>query len=625
MNKLTLHLHGWLKRFGSLVVILVSGLLLPDAHAATTTVVARDANYVFTANPYAYSAYDLLSDESTFFNSFQGGEVVYVWDCSEQTWQSFIFMGLGVGTGLGYGSDWVLGDVVPPAAAPSYAQADVVDGFYWLNATAAGAPSLAPGVGFFVMNPNNTENITFSGTPNPIPSPQPCGCGTLNAVGSTYTSTADYQDITGQAPVDGSLFELWSGTGFYVFTYTCGGWQAGPNVPNSVSPVANPAQGVLVYTPCTVPSGLSLSISGPAVTAPGDGFAYTVSVNNYNSSPTVAGTLTLSLGIPSSPTRVPVLSPPSGYVTSDNVSYFTINVPALAGCSSTTFSFYVQCGTLQSGDSFVMSASLNSATSTPLTVNCVSALDPNCKTGPAGIGPRHYLTGAAPALPYTITFENEPTASAPAQRVVITDQLDRTTMGLASVQFGPITFGSEQIVPPVGENPFNYTVTSYNIGGHTINVQISATNDANSLSPTYGRVTWVFQAIDPTTGLPPTNPLIGFLPPDTAPPAGQGTVALTVNSLSGLVTGDLITNSASVVFDANSPIATQTWTNTVITTLPVLTISKVPAGQVKLTWPEWTLQEAGSLAGPWSNSLVQVSPWTFTPVISPKFYRLAAP
>ena len=35
--------------------------------------------------------------------------------------------------------------------------------------------------------------------------------------------------------------------------------------------------------------------------------------------------------------------------------------------------------------------------------------------------------------------------------------------------------------------------------------------------------------------------------------------------------------------------------------------------------------EAGSLIGPWTNSAVQVSPWTFTPTESAKLYRLRAP
>lgn len=625
MNKLTFHLQDWLRRLGIFMAVILSGVLMPEIHANTTTVNAGGGNlFVFMANPYTGGADDLLSDEATLFSSFQGGEVVFVWDCSEQQWVSFVFEGVGVGTGLGYGSDWILGDVVPPQAAPAYAQADNSDEVYWLDATAAGAPSLAPGVGFFVDNPNQTETITFSGTPAAAPSPQACGCGNLNAGGNTYTTTADYQDIAGVPPVDGSLFELWNGAGWYVFTYTCGGWQAAPNVPNNVQPIANPAQGVMVYTPCSAPSGLTLTLFGPTAIAPGGQTIYTLNVNNYSGSPTTAGTLTLSLGASAYPTRAAVLSPPTGYSTSDNSTYFTISVPALAGCSSTSYTFYVGNGTLVAGDSFTMSASLNSVSSPSLTVNCVSSLDPNSKTGPLGIGPHHYLTGNA-ALPYTITYENEPTASAPAQRVVITDQLDPTRLSLSSFQFGPINFGSEQVIPPAGENPFNYTVQSYIVGGNTVNVQISATNNVDSFSPDYGKVTWVFQCLDPNTGLPPTSPLIGFLPPNTTPPAGQGMVTFTVNSLANLTTGDLITNAATVVFDKNPPIVTDTWTNTVITTLPTLTISNAAPHQVKITWTGWTLEEAGSLAGPWSNSLVQVSPWTFTPVVSPKFYRLAAP
>ena len=102
-------------------------------------------------------------------------------------------------------------------------------------------------------------------------------------------------------------------------------------------------------------------------------------------------------------------------------------------------------------------------------------------------------------------------------------------------------------------------------------------------------------------------------------------VTYTVNPVPGLVTGDLITNSASIVFDANSAIATGIWTNTVIKTTPDLSVARAPAGQVKVTWADWSLQEAGSLAGPWTNAAVQVSPWTFAPPVSPKFYRLAAP
>ena len=74
------------------------------------------------------------------------------------------------------------------------------------------------------------------------------------------------------------------------------------------------------------------------------------------------------------------------------------------------------------------------------------------------------------------------------------------------------------------------------------------------------------------------------------------------------------------MFDSNPAIATGVWTNTIIK------FSMTYAGgQATITWSDWILEEAGSLSGPWSNAPVQVSPWTFTPVLTQKFYRLMAP
>src|SRR5207248_1994048 len=55
--------------------------------------------------------------------------------------------------------------------------------------------------------------------------------------------------------------------------------------------------------------------------------------------------------------------------------------------------------------------------------NTVSSGDPNGKTGPAGFGPAHFIA-AEGVLAYRIDFENEAGATAPAQRVVVTDPLD---------------------------------------------------------------------------------------------------------------------------------------------------------------------------------------------------------
>ena len=77
--------------------------------------------------------------------------------------------------------------------------------------------------------------------------------------------------------------------------------------------------------------------------------------------------------------------------------------------------------------------------SLPITV--VGSMDPNDKTGPGGVGGARYLKGDS-MLAYNIVFENDPVlAIAPAQQVVILDQLDPTAVDLNTFLFGPITFG----------------------------------------------------------------------------------------------------------------------------------------------------------------------------------------
>ena len=55
--------------------------------------------------------------------------------------------------------------------------------------------------------------------------------------------------------------------------------------------------------------------------------------------------------------------------------------------------------------------------------------DPNDKVGSDGSGESKYLSGEEP-LRYVIFFENIETATAPAQEVIITDQLDTANMDL---------------------------------------------------------------------------------------------------------------------------------------------------------------------------------------------------
>lgn len=192
----------------------------------------------------------------------------------------------------------------------------------------------------------------------------------------------------------------------------------------------------------------------------------------------------------------------------------------------------------------------------------VKSRDPNDKFGPAGVGAARYVGGSSP-MPYAVAFENKPDATAPAQQVVVTDQLDSNKLDLATFSLGPITFGNIQVVPPPGLSQYS---TDVDLRPATnLIVRINA-----GLDTTTGLATWRFTSLDPATMLPTTDPLAGFLPPDTSPPQGEGSILFTVTPRSGLADGTQIQNQATVVFDQNAPINTPAWLNTIDATPPII-------------------------------------------------------
>jgi hypothetical protein len=196
-----------------------------------------------------------------------------------------------------------------------------------------------------------------------------------------------------------------------------------------------------------------------------------------------------------------------------------------------------------------------------LAVVAIDSFDPNNKVGSLGVGPAQFVTAQQP-LRYSISFENDPAATAPAQQVVVTDQLDPTKVDLTTLSLGPIAFGSNQLIPPPALGTFAVTVNLQ--PGMDLLVEVTG-----SLDPNTGLLTWQFISIDPATGDPPTDPAIGFLPPDVTPPEGEGSVLFTVMPKQGIALGTQITNQATIVFDANPPISTPTWLNTIGATPPV--------------------------------------------------------
>jgi RHS repeat-associated protein len=175
--------------------------------------------------------------------------------------------------------------------------------------------------------------------------------------------------------------------------------------------------------------------------------------------------------------------------------------------------------------------------------------DPNALYGPDGYGVNNYVTDMGQYFAYRVTFENSPTASAPAQTVTITDNLD-PNLDWSTFQLTGIGFGDNNLTIPAGSQHYATTISmTYN--GQTFNVAVEA-----GIHTATGQVYATFYSIDPSTGLPPANVLVGFLPPEDGTGRGEGYLTYTVSPKSGVASGTQIPNVANIVFDDGEPLAT---------------------------------------------------------------------
>jgi RHS repeat-associated protein/uncharacterized repeat protein (TIGR01451 family) len=173
--------------------------------------------------------------------------------------------------------------------------------------------------------------------------------------------------------------------------------------------------------------------------------------------------------------------------------------------------------------------------------------DPNQLTGPAGFGPNGFLSSAN-ALAYRIDFENYTNASAPAQQVIITDQLS-TNYDWTTFNVGEVGFGDWLVALPPGTQHYETNLAMSYLGTNfQVQIQIG-------ISLVSGQVYANFRSIDPATSLPPPVN-IGFLPPEDGTGRGQGHVTYTVRARPGLPTGTQLRNVALISFDNQPAIST---------------------------------------------------------------------
>ncbi|MCL7489108.1 MAG: thrombospondin type 3 repeat-containing protein [Desulfobulbaceae bacterium] len=173
--------------------------------------------------------------------------------------------------------------------------------------------------------------------------------------------------------------------------------------------------------------------------------------------------------------------------------------------------------------------------------------DPNALTGPGGYGDQNYIQFGS-VLPYMIEFENDAIATAPAQQVDITNNLD-SNLDWSTFELTEIKFGDIFIAVPPGSKTFE-TKVSMTYQDVTFNVEINAGIDETS-----GQVYAHFYSIDPATGIPPAVD-IGFLPPEDGTGRGMGHVSYVINHKDTLDENTEIRNIALIVFDLGEQIYT---------------------------------------------------------------------
>jgi RHS repeat-associated protein len=215
--------------------------------------------------------------------------------------------------------------------------------------------------------------------------------------------------------------------------------------------------------------------------------------------------------------------------------------------------------------------------------NVIGSWDPNEKAT-VGYGPAGYVTGFEP-VSYTIIFENKSTASAAAQKVVVTDQLD-TNLDWSTMELLAVGFNNKTVDIPTGLQ--SYTTTA------------SVTTDPNpvkvtaNLDPATGIITWKMTTFDTATGDLPDDPYAGFLPPNDATHRGEGFVTFRIKAKTGLATSTAITNKAQIFFDVNPMIETNVVTNTIDLTAPTSSVNALPTTTPASFTVSWGGSDTGS-------------------------------
>ena len=201
-------------------------------------------------------------------------------------------------------------------------------------------------------------------------------------------------------------------------------------------------------------------------------------------------------------------------------------------------------------------------------VRRVYSIDPNEMIGPWGPDDDKHYIQPIHQMPYMITFENKSTASAPANEVFVTDTLDLTKLDAETFSFSSFGWADTTFVVGGSRTQEFTRDVNYKVNGHDILVRVSG-----QFNPATGVVNWSFASLE-ANGSELADVMNGFLLPNDQNGRGEGYVSFIIDHKANPANGSAISNKATIVFDANEPIVTNTYTNTFDTDYPTSKVTK---------------------------------------------------
>ncbi|MEA5429213.1 RHS repeat-associated core domain-containing protein, partial [Arcicella lustrica] len=227
----------------------------------------------------------------------------------------------------------------------------------------------------------------------------------------------------------------------------------------------------------------------------------------------------------------------------------------------------------------------NTPEGNPFGVAIVNPSDPNEIIGPTGYDSLKWVSSKQ-NLPFKVLFENDPEfATAPAQNVTVYVPI-HPKLNPASLRISDFGFGNFNFTVPQNTSVYTNRLDLRDSLG--LYVDVTAGLDIANR-----RAFWVFQSIDPATGLTSTLPAnSGFLPVnDSLKHNGEGYVTFTLIASSLAQTKDSLTAQASIIFDTEETIKTNTWLNILDAVAPTSTISSVTSVDAYTARIKWTGQD----------------------------------